>query len=241
MVRAGRSSATEHACRPAPCRSRWSGPVARSGAHGDGQLDGRFGRPDRRAGSTSTSRISGSLDAFVGDAAVVTVTSAMVVRSTGTATSTADARGGSGGGITVSAFFATATIAPISGTNMGTRAWVGGGANVRAGSLSVTARATDNATATILAVSDRPGWRRWWKCYGDGRFGCGGFHRAAYPHGGDGDRDDGGHRRGAGDVDAEREGDGVDGCRWCRGGGLRQRHEHHRQRRAGVRSVVVPT
>ena len=103
--------------------------------------------------STSTSRVSGSLDAFIGATATIVVAGAVVVRATGTATATSDARGGTGGGVTVSAFFATATIAPISGSDMGTRAWVGGGANVQAGSLRVAARATDNATATILAVS----------------------------------------------------------------------------------------
>ena len=36
---------------------------------------------------------------------------------------------------------------------MGTRAWIGGGANVEAGSLRILATATDTATATLLAVS----------------------------------------------------------------------------------------
>ena len=104
------------------------------------------------AGSSSTSRISGSLDAFIGAGATVTVGGAAIVRSTGTATSTADAQGGSAGGFTINAFFATATIAPTSGSDMGTRAWVGAGATVRSGALVVSANAIDRATANLVAV-----------------------------------------------------------------------------------------
>ncbi len=106
------------------------------------------------AGSSSTSRISGSLDAFIGDGATVVVAGAVIVRSTGTATATADARGGTAAAIGIAAFFASASIAPVSGTDMGTRAWVGANSNVVAGgALVVSANAIDRATATLLAVA----------------------------------------------------------------------------------------
>jgi hypothetical protein len=105
------------------------------------------------AGSSSTARISGSLDAFIGANAIVAIGGAAIARADGTSTATATAQGGSGGAVGISAFFATATIAPTSGSGMGTRAWIGGGANVSAASLQLLANEQDDAKATLLAIT----------------------------------------------------------------------------------------
>ena len=53
------------------------------------------------SGSNSTSGVRGSLDAFIGSGARVTVVAAAAVSADGTATATADARGGAGGAIAI--------------------------------------------------------------------------------------------------------------------------------------------
>ena len=101
-------------------------------------------------GSSSTSRITGSLDAYIGAGATVVVTGEAMVRANGKSKADSTADGGNGGALAISVFFSTATIG---GTGVGTRAWVGANANVRAGSLQLLANTTDDATATLLVVT----------------------------------------------------------------------------------------
>lgn len=106
------------------------------------------------AGSSSTALVTGSLDASVRDGATLTVTGALAVGATGAATADADARGGSGGALAISAFFADARIAAVDGApRAGTRAWLGRNVVLTAGSLRVVADATDTATARLQAVA----------------------------------------------------------------------------------------
>ena len=118
------------------------------------------------AGSSSTAVINGSLEAFIGSNATVVVGGATTVRALGNASATADAQGGSGGGVAISVFFATACVSgysvdadkrtacttPAAGT-VGTRAYVGAGTDLTTGSLEVGSTGTDTATATVLAVA----------------------------------------------------------------------------------------
>ena len=103
-------------------------------------------------GSSSTAAIRGSLDAFIGAAADVIVVGDVIVTATGTATASADAEGGGFGGITINAFFATATVAPAGADPIGTRASIGAGASVTGRSVRVAATGVDSATAKVVAV-----------------------------------------------------------------------------------------
>ncbi|MFN8197167.1 MAG: hypothetical protein U0R72_02420 [Nakamurella multipartita] len=68
-------------------------------AHRVGDVRGRRGGPGRRAGSSSTALVTGSLDASVRDGATLTLTGAVAIGAAGTATAAADARGGTGGAL----------------------------------------------------------------------------------------------------------------------------------------------
>ena len=65
-------------------------------------------------GSTSTATVIGSVEAFVGPAATIAVTGALTIDANSDTDAFADARGGAGGGIAISAFFADASIGSTS-------------------------------------------------------------------------------------------------------------------------------
>ena len=100
--------------------------------------------PARARRPASAARV----EASIGANANLTVSGALKLNGRSKTTVTSDARGGAGSIIiSVSVFFATATITG------GTVASIGAGASVSAGSVDVFAVADDQATAKILAVS----------------------------------------------------------------------------------------
>lgn len=106
------------------------------------------------AGSSSTARITGNLDASIREFAALTIGGGVLIGATGTATAGADARGGAGGAVAVATFFADARVAAADGgPRAGTRAWLGRDAQVTAGSLRITADADDTATARLQAIA----------------------------------------------------------------------------------------
>ena len=72
-------------------------------------------------GSSSTSRIMGNLDAYIGAGATVVVTGEAMVRANGKSKADSTADGGNGGALAISVFFSTATIG---GSGAGTQAWI---------------------------------------------------------------------------------------------------------------------
>ena len=107
------------------------------------------------SGSTSTAKVTGNVEAFVGAGATIEVTGALTIEANSDADAFADARGGSGGGVAVSAFFANARIAPEndSDSDIGVRAYIASGAQVTTGSLDVKADSTDTAKANVFFVN----------------------------------------------------------------------------------------
>ena len=108
------------------------------------------------SGSTSTAKVTGNVEAFVGAGATIDVTDgALTIEANSDADAFADARGGSGGGVAVSAFFANARIAPEndSDSDIGMRAYIASGAQVTTGSLDVKADSTDTAKANVFFVN----------------------------------------------------------------------------------------
>jgi len=100
-------------------------------------------------GANSTSDINGSVEAFVAGQAVLTAGQGTVtVQATSTADTQADANGGGGALLTISALLANASIGQT------TKAHVSGGSTINAAGLHVVADSTKaNATANVLVVN----------------------------------------------------------------------------------------
>ena len=100
------------------------------------------------SGGKATSMVTGTVEAYVGTSAQINVAAGpMLVEARSKSTVDADAPGGSGGVLGVSALLADAIISGA------TRAYVAPLANVIAGSLDVKADADKNADASILVAA----------------------------------------------------------------------------------------